>query len=486
MNRSILIVIADFLLVSLLAFSGFEADKLAGDRSASAPSLTLKAEALSGNKDLENVLQVAWDKERRAREKLAGDLTQSQAELRAQENRLTERDRLLTEREKQNQVFQQNLRLTEQQVRQLEQEQAALQQQYAAAQTNLQILQPQLRREQEQALLLQQQLAQWETNRQAWESAKSKLAEQLQASETEKRLNTQQLATLQNEVLRVRTEKAQLLQHADKLADGVTTLAQSSDRLAERVAALATNSADLAKEVHESRPLSANTIFSEFVTNRVPGQFLASRTGLFGLDIHRQPKTEMILVSDGTNTFALCHVDDTPLVFSNPGLDWHGLTGTLGPEGNRFPISQLSFYLLDPRIVLIPVTADHARQLGCKVYPLAAYAYKFQDAVLVGAREGYYGECKFQFDLTTPQYLKMDRSLFRGLFGKFNPTRGDLVFSKTGELLGIMANSTYCVMIHNFKPYATIQFSEDVRSQPIGELLSQFFRWLSQLPLKLQ
>jgi len=141
---------------------------------------------------------------------------------------------------------------------------------------------------------------------------------------------------------------------------------------------------------------------------------------------------------------------------------------------------------LASRIVLIPVTADHARQLGCKVYPLAAYAYKFQDAVLVGAREGYYGECKFQFDLTTPQYLKMDRSLFRGLFGKFNPTRGDLVFSKTGELLGIMANSTYCVMIHNFKPYATIQFSEDVRSQPIGELLSQFFLWLSQLPLKLQ
>ena len=51
-----------------------------------------------------------------------------------------------------------------------------------------------------------------------------------------------------------------------------------------------------------------------------------------------------------------------------------------------------------------------------------------QDAVLVGAREGYYGESKFQIDLSTPNYVKMDRNSFKGLFGKFNPSRGDLVF----------------------------------------------------------
>ena len=39
----------------------------------------------------------------------------------------------------------------------------------------------------------------------------------------------------------------------------------------------------------------------------------------------------------------------------------------------------------------------------------------------------------------TPEYLKMDHSVVRGLFGKFNPSHGDLVFNKSGELLGVMA-----------------------------------------------
>ena len=77
--------------------------------------------------------------------------------------------------------------------------------------------------------------------------------------------------------------------------------------------------------------------------------------------------------------------------------------------------------------------------------------------------ENYYGECKFEIDVTTPDYLKLDRSVLKGLFGKFNPSRGDLVFSRTGQLLGIMANSTYCMMIRNFDPAATFQFGQDMR-----------------------
>jgi hypothetical protein len=146
----------------------------------------------------------------------------------------------------------------------------------------------------------------------------------------------------------------------------------------------------------------------------------------------------------------------------------------------------LSFYLLDPRVVLMPVTEAQARELGSKVYRTSVDPYKFQDAVVVGAREGYYGECKFQIDLTTPRYVKMDRNSLKGLFGKFNPSRGDLVFSKTGELLGIMANSTYCMMIHNFDVMTTFQFGPDVRDQHTGQTLAALYSHVLAMPLKLQ
>ena len=66
----------------------------------------------------------------------------------------------------------------------------------------------------------------------------------------------------------------------------------------------------------------------------------------------------------------------------------------------------------------------------------------------------------------------------KGLFGKFNPSRGDLVFSRNGELLGIMANNTYCLVLHDFTAVATFQFGPDVRAQHTGETLSRLFGYV--------
>jgi len=138
------------------------------------------------------------------------------------------------------------------------------------------------------------------------------------------------------------------------------------------------------------------------------------------------------------------------------------------------------------RVVLIPVSAAQRGQLGCKVYHVSSDPFKFQDAVLVGAREGYYGECKFEIDLSTPEYVKLDRSFLKGLFGKFNPTRGDLVFSRTGELLGVMANGTYCMMIRTFDAAATFQFGQDMRAQHAADTLSLLYARVAEMPSKLQ
>ena len=255
-------------------------------------------------------------------------------------------------------------------------------------------------------------------------------------------------------------------------------------KLAEGVKALASKSGELTKEIRENRPLAANTIFNDFVTNRVQARFNAFRSGL--IDTTRRRDTQTILATDGTNTFALCHVQDTPLTLFNPGIDWEQLSGFMTHNAASLPIESISFYLRDPRIVLIPVGAAGARQLGSKVYQISSDPFKFQDAVLVGAREGYYGECRFEIDLSTPDYVKLDNSFLKGLFGKFNPSRGDLVFSKTGELLGIMANATYCMMIRNFDSAAMLHFGNNVREQRTGEILSQLYAMVTGLPFKLQ
>ena len=479
MNRSILIVICDFLLVSLLAFSTVDINKTTGEGIPRQVKVDFATNRIENRQDLAAMMRLALEQEHKERELLVGELAKTRAAAGQQQV-------LLSEREKQVQAFRQELQQKEQQTARLQQRQANLQQQFAAAQTNLQALgqqlrssstdavitkeqlaamQAELRRQAELAAALQEQLGQLARTNQLVLTEKQRLAGQLQVAEAEKRMATEQATRMQEEVKIERAEKA-------KLAEGVKALASRSDFLAE--------------EIRGNRALAPNTIFSQLATNRVQATLWASKVGVFGMESNKRKETQTVLVTDGTNTVALCHVQDTPLTFGYPGTEWEGLTGTLGRNTAFIPIRLLSFYQLDPRIVFIPLTQTEVRALGCQAYRTSSDPYKFQDALVVGAQEGYYGECRFQIDLTTPLYVKMDHNSLKGLFGKFNPSRGDLVFSRTGELLGVMANSTYCMMIKNFNTTATFQFAQDVRSQQPGETLARLYSLIAKLPFKLQ
>lgn len=478
MNRSILIVICDFLLISLLAFSTVDINKVTDQKAQRPLKLELNTNQVpDAGKDLAAVMRLALDEERKGRSQIVGELAHAREQLGKQQA-------MLGEREKQVQTFQQEIQSKEEQAQKLQQQQTDLQQQYTTAQANLQSLNQQLQNSSAEAVLskekltvmeaelkkkiddsaaLQQQMAQLAQSNQTVLNEKQQLATQLQVAEVEKRSATEQVARMQDEVKAERAEKA-------KLAEGVS--------------ALASKSGELAKEVRENRPLAPNEIFNQFITNRVDARFDAFRVGVLGSD--RRRETQTILVSDGRNTFALCHVQDTPLTLWNPGTDWEALTGTLVHNSSTVAIRSLSFHLQDPRVILLPVTDSQARQLGCRIYPISPDPFKFQDAVLIGTRDNYYGECKFEIDVTTPDYLKLDRNVLKGLFGKFNPSRGDLVFSRTGQLLGIMANSTYCMMIKNFDPAASFQFGQDIRQQHTGGTLAALYAQVAQLPSKLQ
>ncbi len=200
----------------------------------------------------------------------------------------------------------------------------------------------------------------------------------------------------------------------------------------------------------------------------------------------RYKQATTILATDGSNIFGVCHVQDTPISLGVPGARWEDLTCALGHNAATITVDSLSFYAADPRVVLMPISPAAARQLGARVYKLSSDPYKFQDAVVVGAREGYYGECKFEIDLTAPEYFRMDRSSLRGLFGKFNPSSGDLVLSRTGELLGVMANNTYCVRVRNAAATAGFTLGPDIRNQGTSETISTLYAMVAALPYKLQ
>lgn len=517
MNRTILIVICDFLLVSLLAFSTVDINRLSEvPETAVRPKVeTVSTNDMGGSestRDLANVMRLALDEERRDRERLAEELARARKESEARDAQLQEFQENLRSAQDTNRVLdsavqqfqqrlrgaletnrhldaaigqvQQRLQTTEQANLRLQQEQTTLQRQYASAQTNLAALsqrlqetasqatvsteraaalEAELKREATNAAVLRHQMAMAQQSNQFLATEKQQLSGRLQVIEAEKRIVSQQVVKMEEQIKLDRQEKA-------KLADGVKNLAESSTQLVQ--------------EIRENRPLASNLIFTDFLTNRVAARFVAMRGGL--IDTTRRRDTQTLVVNDGTNLFGLTHVQDTPLALSTPGVNWDRVTGLLRRGNAEVPIRSLAFYFEDPRVILVPLTPAEVQRLGAKTYRISTDPFKFQDAVLVGTSEAYYGECRFQIDVSTPGYVRLDRSFVRGLLGQFNPSRGDLVFSRTGELLGIMANDTYCLMLRDFSAAATLRLGAEVGAQPTGDLLSRLHAVVLRKPSKLQ
>src|ERR1017187_8036287 len=144
MNRSILIVICDFLLLSLLTFST-DINRMADDdtrRSAGVDMVT--NEVVAPGKELVVLMKQALADEHKGREQLQQQLALARSATGSQQELLARAE-------------QENTRL-KQQAAGWQQQSAGLQQQYAAAQTNLENLTRQLQTNSAQARMSQEEL----------------------------------------------------------------------------------------------------------------------------------------------------------------------------------------------------------------------------------------------------------------------------------------------------------------------------------------
>jgi X-X-X-Leu-X-X-Gly heptad repeat protein len=462
-NKTLLLIICDFLLLNLLALTRWE--KAEPARPTQAPVPELGANAVTKDRDLVETMRQSLADEQSRRDQLAEKLAATDVTLAAREKALAaeqaEKAKLATS-------------LTETQ-----RTAADLGKRVAAAT--------------QEATLTKEQLAQLQRD----------LAEQRGAAEREKLRATElerknadaqrQIGTLTMAVVVGEQEKKDLRERAEGLKVQVETerqerarVQETATQLAQGVGQLAEKSGELTKEIRDSRPINANVLFNDFLANRVTTTFDATRKGLLG-PIHKTSEPRTVLVTDGQQIFALVHVADTLLAPAESNPNWEKLTVEFSrPPSYRSAAGTMHFLAADPRVIVLPVDALQAASLGAKVYTLAADAFKFPEAVLISGGGNGYGEVGFKLDASQPGFVRVDNRLFKRLFGDFAPTRGDLVFSKTGELLGMMVNSDYCAVLKDFSAMRTLRPGEDVTAQQTGAVLDSLKARLAALPPKLQ
>ena len=470
MNKTLLLILCDFLLLTLLALTRWEAAEPPRPKQPPVPELA--ANAVTKDQDIVEAMRESLADEKAVRDELAQKLSSVDATLAAREQSLTqvqaERARLAEERN----AVASSLTETQRAAADLSKKFNAATQEATMTREQLAQLQRELAEKQAEAERQRQALAAREKQLTDAQKQNQMLTMAVVVAEQEKKTLRETAEGLKGQVEVERTERLKVQEANTQLAQGVGQLAEKSG--------------ELTKEIRDYRPVNPNVLFNEFGVNRVTASFTATRRGFIG-QANRAKEANTVLVTDGNQVYAVLHIADTVFSLGEVGLDWESLKMELSKGGSARNLAPtVQFLNQDPRIVVLPIDPAQASALGAKVYPLAADPFKFPEAVLIDGGGRGYGEVGFKLDPSEPGFVRVDNRLFKRLFGDFSPKRGDLVFAKTGEILGIMVNNDYCALLKNFSASKTIQAGADIKNQATGALFDELIARMRSMPLKLQ
>jgi hypothetical protein len=463
MNKTLLLILCDFLLLNLLALTRWEKAEPASAKQPPVPEMS--ANAATKDRDLVETMKQTLEDERATREQLAQKLSSA-------ETNLTTREQNLAKLEADRTKLSSALTETQKTAADLNAKVEQASQDASMTREELARLQRELEERRAEAERQKQSLASYEKAQTEARQKIEGLSVAVKVAEQEKQLLRDTAETLKTQVVAERQERLKVQEATTQLAQGVGQLAEKSGALT--------------KEIRENRPINANVLFNEFLGNRVLTSFRAVRPGLFG-PATRESSAGTILVTDGEKIYALLHISDTPFPLTENSYDWQKINVEFTKAGGYHSAApEIAFLSVDPRVVVLPVTPEQAKELGVKVYPTALDPFKFPEAVLVNGGGKGYGEVGFKLDASQRGYVRVDNRLFKRLFGDFAPSRGDLVLSKTGEILGIMVNSDYCAVVNNFLPSRKLPTGDDLAAEKTSVVLNELNARIRSLPLNLQ
>lgn len=531
MNKTLMLVICDFLLLSMLALARFDPpeEKPEAALDATASSATAEAEIIS-------LLEDSLQSELSSRQNLTEDLTETRESLQEKARQLAEREAALEstqstlaattakaeELEKTKaQIEAEQAALAEEKAR-LEAERSQLAQRFDSTRTELEAAQTekvelvstlgQLKEESsvareklnqtEEALIAREiALAEREAALKAAEEDRAKLAaeretltRQLDVAQAERRLLEENLTQEQTEKIQLQREKEQAFARADRLTEnvselgaGVNQLGAGVSQLGQGVSTLTQASEEIKKEMEAARPQTMSEIFTRFQNNRASLRFTATEKGFLGGESVRTYDSQSILVEDAAGaTYLVTHSANSPFDFGKNASNLLAAQLEVSLGNRRFPVNQIGFLSADPRIIFVPLPQSVVDASGLETFPLALQPERWEEAVLVKNDESNFGRTGFRRLTESERFLKMDRPALGQLFADFASSQGDLAFTKNSQFIGILTDSEHAVVIDDFLASAITRLGAQFSTQENDDTMDRLRDRVQQLPQRVR
>ena len=523
MNKTLMLVICDFLLLSMLALARFDPPE-------DLPEVVLDAtaSATTAEAELVNLLEESLHAEEASRANLSEDLAESRRNLQeksraleARETALAKAQNNLQDKSAEAAQLATSIAISEAELQRIAEEKTELDAQrkeltlkYESTRNELETAQQQriqlnqrigtlkqknatneerLSRTEEKLIAREIALAQREAELESaqqtaasLELQRHELDKQLQIAQAERTLLTQSLAKEQQEKAAAIARAEQLGKNVSQLGQGVSQLGQDVSQLEQGVSTIADRSEIIQKEIVDSRPQTMSEIFTRFQNNRALITFTATERSLIGGTKQKTYTSRSILISDTNgDSYLVTHSNNSPFKLSRSSeiLD---VRLQVDLAGRSISIRQIGFLSADPRLIYIPLPKSLVDASGLETFQLALQPERWEEAVLVKNDESNFGRTEFRRLTDSAKFLKMNRPALGQLFSEFASTKGDLAFTKSSRFIGVLTGTKHAVVVDAFLASAILNIGPEFNSTDTANNLQRLKDRLRKLPPEVQ
>ena len=511
MNRSLLLVVCDFLLLSILALARFDvpADAtIAKDGQKIVSNAVIErisdgenyddvvAELEATNETLLENLSSDKDDLLEQKLKLEDQIAQRQKELEDKENQIASRDAVIADNQEEIKKSQAEAQELERKREEIEKKREALLQTNAASKKELELLSKNLADAKKKSDQLAELKA--KTEKEA-ETFRVELAKSIEKVKAEEKATAEAQAQLKDEKRRGDALVASTAKFDEKIdsinaglkgvgedlkvvgqglagvgdkitnvTNDVNSVKQDVSRVGQEIEGVGSKVENIKKEVEVSvaqqkenfkkltdvQTKSLNEIFTRYDENKIKLKLTFTHKGGF-MGATKKDTFEMdtIIMVDGSFAYSLVHARSSPFRLEPSVRKLTEVSGQISSPKlkNAIEVKEVAF-MDDPRILIVPLyinPKELEKTSEIEVFNAPQNPYLFSEAVVVNAKSGRFGQTDFLRDERDSRYIKVSHTNFAFITGKFDPGKGDLVFSQKGELLGIMVNNDYAFHVKN-------------------------------------
>ncbi len=511
MNRSLLLVVCDFLLLSILALARFDvpADAtIAKDGQKIVSNAVIErisdgenyddvvAELEATNETLLENLSSDKDDLLEQKLKLEDQIAQRQKELEDKENQIASRDAVIADNQEEIKKSQAEAQELERKREEIEKKREALLQTNAASKKELELLSKNLADAKKKSDQLAELKA--KTEKEA-ETFRVELAKSIEKVKAEEKATAEAQAQLKDEKRRGDALVASTAKFDEKIdsinaglkgvgedlkvvgqglagvgdkitnvTNDVNSVKQDVSRVGQEIEGVGSKVENIKKEVEVSvaqqkenfkkltdvQTKSLNEIFTRYDENKIKLKLTFTHKGGF-MGATKKDTFEMdtIIMVDGSFAYSLVHARSSPFRLEPSVRKLTEVSGQINSPKlkNAIEVKEVAF-MDDPRILIVPLyinPKELEKTSEIEVFNAPQNPYLFSEAVVVNAKSGRFGQTDFIRDERDSRYIKVSHTNFAFITGKFDPGKGDLVFSQKGELLGIMVNNDYAFHVKN-------------------------------------